>query len=921
MVLCLGTHRGITMKKLLSVFLILFILLNSMYVTTFYASGNTDTMPSSGEPTTITHIDAYHRISLAVTNDGKVAAWGDNRDDTSLLGFEDTHNLRYLPQFVPALSGVKQLSIGYSHSLALMENGTVKAWGENFNGELGFFNSRLPTSTPTTVEHLDNVIQVSAGKFYSLALLNDGTVKAFGSNTNAQLGLADIVESHSPVIIPGLYGVKQICAEDTYAAAVLHNGAIKIWGSFADSGNLISEPKTIEGLDKDIVKIATTKYTIYALMSDNTVKVWGINPGNLDLKDGNFSGFNQPYTIDTPATIPGLTGVKDISVSSKHGLALMQDGSVNAWGYNNTGALGFNDTSNRSEPETIPFLSDVAQVAAGYNYSMALMKDGKVKVWGENLCGQLGLGDFIQRNTPTDVTIILPLPSPTPTVTLSPVATPTPTVTLSPLATPTPPDYHETPTPTITIVPGSSPSPPPSITPGPLATPTSGVSLTPTSIGVPPTTPSICPVVSPSLTPSPVPTFIPSPKPTYNPIVSYGGNTISQNDDIDFTSPLVTIPEINITDIEVIPDPETKTLKISGTIRPSALRNISIRIVFPRVVSQKDYIGDERYTTSDANGRFNYEYTLTEEISGEYTVRIEVSGMSIQALSKVQFNLPVPSITPTATVTTTPAITPTTTTIRSTTTPISTPTLSPTKSPTKTPTVLFTPTPAASSNPGNVVIVPPIALPPQASPSTIPSSTPAPTLVAQPTAKIPSFSGFRDTNHWSKDYMKQLLEKGILTGYDDRTLRPENEITRAESIGLIAKAAGLKPITALKFNFSDKKDIPPWAMGYIQAATEKGIVTGYPDLTYKPNNKITRAELIAMICKAFQLENRPSPSTEFNSKEDMPQWSRKYVLKAYNLGIIKGYQDKTLKVNRNISRAEAFVILTNCLRLDVKAQS
>lgn len=88
--------------------------------------------------------------------------------------------------------------------------------------------------------------------------------------------------------------------------------------------------------------------------------------------------------IPTDISVGGATYLE-----SGHRLALMNDGSVRAWGDNSFGQLGFGDALNRTEAATIPGLSGVTQVYAGNGFSVALLTDGTVKTWGDNSYGQL----------------------------------------------------------------------------------------------------------------------------------------------------------------------------------------------------------------------------------------------------------------------------------------------------------------------------------------------------------------------------------------------------------------------------------------------------------------------------------------------------------------------------------------------------
>ncbi|WP_083682631.1 RCC1 domain-containing protein [Archangium sp. Cb G35] len=168
--------------------------------------------------------------ALAMRSDGTVWAWGYN---TSGQVGNGTITNRLAPVKVNELSGVVAVSAGGQHSLALSSDGTVWAWGYNENGALGD-GSTTQRPTPVRVSGLRDVVAISAGYLHSLALHKNGTVSAWGSNTFNQLGDGSTTpHSPTPVQVRGLSNVVAISAGRNHSLAVREDGTLWAWGSNA----------------------------------------------------------------------------------------------------------------------------------------------------------------------------------------------------------------------------------------------------------------------------------------------------------------------------------------------------------------------------------------------------------------------------------------------------------------------------------------------------------------------------------------------------------------------------------------------------------------------------------------------------------------------------------------------------------------
>jgi len=165
-------------------------------------------------------------------------------------------------------------------------------------------------------------------------------------------------------------------------------------------------------------------------------------------------------------------------------------------------------------------------------------------------------------------------------------------------------------------------------------------------------------------------------------------------------------------------------------------------------------------------------------------------------------------------------------------------------------------------------------------------------------------------DHWAHDCIQTLIEHGIIQGYPDGTIRPENYITRAETAVLVSKALGIEESEGF-VGYIDF--IPAWAKGYIKAGSEKGFLEGYPSKTFKPDKNITRQEFTAVLIRAFEKEIDEDVLLEFVDSSEISKWAVDYIKAGTYHNIINGYPDSTFKPKNNITRAEAFTIICKLL--------
>jgi alpha-tubulin suppressor-like RCC1 family protein len=293
----------------------------------------------------------------------------------------------------PYLEDVTSVASGYFHSLALLKNGTVVAWGTNRRGQLGtgagLNSSPVPEPVCLVVEFpcqaqnvLSGVVAISAGFEFSLALLKDGTVLAWGGNGYGQLGLGKTngpekcAESTScsrrPRPVELLAGVTSIAAGQNYSVALLQNGTVMSWGgpnSLGEIGDGTTEERTIpvpvcaagehapcSHRLGGVEAIATGAWNSFAVLESGSVLGWGENFEG-DLGTGSLEGPEHcPQSCSKVPIEPSGLGEVLALGSGQYGaapLALASSGAVMSWGSGYWGALG-NGTSGEKADATLP---------------------------------------------------------------------------------------------------------------------------------------------------------------------------------------------------------------------------------------------------------------------------------------------------------------------------------------------------------------------------------------------------------------------------------------------------------------------------------------------------------------------------------------------------------------------------------------
>ncbi len=338
---------------------------------------------------------SYH--NLAIAQNGTLWAWGEN--NYGQLGDNTTTN-RIIPTQIGTSADWSSIAGGLYHSLAIKTDGTLWTWGYNGNGELGD-NTTTDKIIPTQIGVATNWYSIVGGTFYSLAIKTDGTLWAWGANSSGQLG----DNTTTSKIIPTQIGVatnwSSIAGGAFHSLAIKTNGTLWTWGYNGDGqlGDNTTTDKIIPtqiGAATNWSSLAAGGFHSLAIKTDGTLWAWGRNYyGQL--------GGNTITEIFIPTQIGTATNWYSIAGGTDHSLAVKTDGTLWAWGRNYYGQLGDNTTTDKIIPTQIGAATNWSSVSGGSFHSLATKKDHALWAWGYNGYGQLGDGTSADKNIPTDI--------------------------------------------------------------------------------------------------------------------------------------------------------------------------------------------------------------------------------------------------------------------------------------------------------------------------------------------------------------------------------------------------------------------------------------------------------------------------------------------------------------------------------------
>ncbi|SFT04841.1 CehA/McbA family metallohydrolase [Paenibacillus sp. BC26] len=189
-----------------------------------------------------------------------------------------------------------------------------------------------------------------------------------------------------------------------------------------------------------------------------------------------------------------------------------------------------------------------------------------------------------------------------------------------------------------------------------------------------------------------------------------------------------------------------------------------------------------------------------------------------------------------------------------------------------------------------------------------------PPVTSDPAPSKPVDQIFGDVKEsWAKGFIQQAVDSGLINGFPDGSFKPNQAITRVEFLAVLVRAMGYGDAGA-ELPFKDLANAPGWMTDTVGKAIKAGVVTGYNDNTFRPNQPLSRAEMIALLARAMGLVADGTTST-FADASSIPTWARSLAEQLKQQGIIEGRGDGNFVPDAISTRAEAVKVIMSALQV------
>ncbi|MBL4635138.1 MAG: hypothetical protein JKY56_14800 [Kofleriaceae bacterium] len=309
-----------------------------------------------------------------------------------------------------------QLAVGGAHNCILLDDGHVRCWGNGADGRLGYENHEDigDDEDPIDAGNLPLVgkaVRLALGQKHSCALLENGSVRCWGSNTYGQLGSGPTIfpVDYTQAVDLGAPAI-DLVAGDFHTCAILDNGEVYCRGlgsmgrlgyGNTNSVGLLQTPREAGpvSIGGTATAIAAGQNHSCAILSDSTMRCWGRGADGVLGNQGTSNIGDNELPSDTPVLSIDNTLIS-VSAGGSHTCILTGSGQVQCFGKGQDGQLGYGNATNIGDNETPSSagyvdVGNVVEIDAGNKHTCAVLSSGAVRCWGNSSLGQLGYGNTL----------------------------------------------------------------------------------------------------------------------------------------------------------------------------------------------------------------------------------------------------------------------------------------------------------------------------------------------------------------------------------------------------------------------------------------------------------------------------------------------------------------------------------------------
>ena len=399
--------------------------------------GNTDTIGDTETPGSVGPIDldntplvaAGGSHTCAIPDDDTVRCWGSGT--SGKLGYGNTTTIGDNER--PGTAGPVDLGAGRTakaiavsnHTCVILDNNTLRCWGTNSFGQLGYGNTTIigDDETPASVGTVDlgagrTAKAVAAGSNHTCVILDNNTVRCWGLGASGRLGYGNTTTIGDNET-PGSVGTVDlgagrtaiaISARNNHTCAVLDNNTVRCWGSgilgalgYGNTNNIgdTETPGSVGPVDvgagRTAKAIGTGSFHTCAVLDDATVRCWGQGSnGKLGYGNTNDIGDNETPGTVGPVDLGAGRTARAISAGDGHTCSVLDNNSVRCWGagsalgYGSAATIGDDETPGTAGPVDFGAGRTVHAIGGGGSHHCARLDDNTLRCWGFNSDGQLG---------------------------------------------------------------------------------------------------------------------------------------------------------------------------------------------------------------------------------------------------------------------------------------------------------------------------------------------------------------------------------------------------------------------------------------------------------------------------------------------------------------------------------------------------